>query len=161
MSLSHKEMLTRLGLMEKQMTGITETLSRLEALAFSGQNCGKGTTSSSFDSPKVSIPLLNHGNSSLGSRKEVIKRKDPEGLTKHKEAMKMQSSVFVSQDNLVGNSVEQITWGNKITEAGSSNSPVELRPRQRYTDAEHDDRRNKICFKYKGQFFKGHPCSKR
>ncbi|CAA7061614.1 unnamed protein product [Microthlaspi erraticum] len=68
MLLSHKEMLTRLGLIEKQMTGITETLSRLEALAFSGKNCGKRTTSSSFDSPKISIPLLNHGNSSLGSR---------------------------------------------------------------------------------------------
>ncbi|CAA7062171.1 unnamed protein product [Microthlaspi erraticum] len=62
-----QEMSTRLGFMEKQMTGITNILLRLEALAFSGQDRGKGTTSSSFDSPKVSIPLLDHGTSSLGS----------------------------------------------------------------------------------------------
>uniref|UniRef100_A0A1J3FXM1 Sucrose nonfermenting 4-like protein n=1 Tax=Noccaea caerulescens TaxID=107243 RepID=A0A1J3FXM1_NOCCA len=64
MSLSHKETLTRLGLMEQQMTGITETLSRLEALAFSSQDRGKGTTSSSFESPQVTLPHME----SLGSR---------------------------------------------------------------------------------------------
>lgn len=72
MSLAHKnthtETLSRFALMEKQITGITDTLSRLEALAFSSQDRGKGTTSSVFNSPKVSFPLTDPGNSALGSR---------------------------------------------------------------------------------------------
>ncbi|CAA7028494.1 unnamed protein product [Microthlaspi erraticum] len=62
----------------------------------------------------------------------------------------------------MGNSMKQISWGNKSAEANQNKSPVELRPRQQYTDAELDDmRRKKICFKCRGPIFRGHPCLKR
>ncbi|CAA7030594.1 unnamed protein product [Microthlaspi erraticum] len=59
--------------------------------------------------------------------------------------------------------VEVNTGGSQPLDTGqNSSSHVPLRPRQQHTDAELDDmRRNKICFKCKGPFYKGHPCSKR
>ena len=105
---------------------------------------------------------------------EVIKMKEPKGLTEHITAVVgMEGSAFCRS---VSTTVQDShyykgstggthkTWSSEGTktqggfEIGST-SGTAFRPRQKYTDAELDKmRRDGICFKCKGPYVKPHTC---